>query len=104
MKQTKNKLEKISIPELSEILHGNTFIRGGLVEMKRVCGKPNCHCVKGKKHVSLYLACRYKNKRKMIYIPPEKEEIMRECVHNHRKIMTLLEDISNANVEKITGV
>ena len=27
-------------------------IKGSLVELKRTCGKPNCRCQKGEKHIS----------------------------------------------------
>jgi hypothetical protein len=32
--------------------------RGSLVSMTRPCGKSGCHCTKGEKHTSLYLAIR----------------------------------------------
>src|SRR5687767_1099400 len=67
------------------------LLRGSLVSMRRSCGKPGCHCVEGEKHLSLYLAMRVGKQRKMIYIPSELEERVREWVQSSQEIDQLLE-------------
>ena len=69
--------------------------------MRRVCGKEGCHCVDGEKHVSLYLAIRAENKRKLIYIPQEMEEKVREWVQTSQEIEQLLELISQSCLQQI---
>src|SRR5262245_37313274 len=70
------------------------LLRGSLVEMARVCGKPGCCCQSGQKHVSLYLAIRVGTKRTMIYIPPNLEANARQAVENWQDIDRLLQLIS----------
>jgi Family of unknown function (DUF6788) len=70
------------------------LLRGSLVVMHRKCGKPGCHCREGEKHPALYLAVRAKDKRTMIYIPPDLEETVREWVGNGRQVDELLDFVS----------
>jgi uncharacterized protein DUF6788 len=77
------------------------LLRGSLVRMARVCGKPGCHCVQGEKHVSLYLAIRVGRKRKMIYLPSRLEERARAWVASSQEIDRLLELVSQSCLEAL---
>lgn len=46
----------------------------------RICGKPNCKCQKGEKHVDLFLVMSKGGKVEQLYIPREKEETVRQQV------------------------
>lgn len=72
----------------------NPLLRGSLVSMDRTCGKAGCHCQRGEKHTSLYLAVRLNNRRKMIYVPPAMENDVRHWVENAQELDRLLEFIS----------
>ena len=72
----------------------NPLLRGSLVSMARTCGKAGCHCRQGEKHVSLYLAVRVANRRKMIYVPPAMEKTVRDWVENGQEVDHLLDFIS----------
>ena len=41
--------------QLAQLAHGAGLLRGTLAVGERVCGKPNCQCAEGKRHVSLHL-------------------------------------------------
>jgi hypothetical protein len=77
------------------------LLRGSLVSMSRMCGKPGCRCAEGQKHVSLYLAIRVAKRRKMIYIPCELEQRVREWVHSSQEIDRLLELVSQSCLEQL---
>jgi Family of unknown function (DUF6788) len=77
------------------------LLRGSLVTMRRVCGKPGCHCASGEKHDSLDLAIRVEKRRKLIYIPRELEERVREWVQSSQEIDRLLELISQSCLEQL---
>jgi len=62
--------------------------------MARTCGKAGCHCQQGEKHVSLYLAVRVNNRRKMIYVPLAMEPTVRNWVENAQEVDQLLDFIS----------
>jgi hypothetical protein len=68
--------------------------------MARSCGKKGCRCARGEKHVSLYLAARVGETRKMLYVPPELEERARSLVGNVRKVEELIEEMSQASLER----
>jgi len=72
----------------------NLLLRGSLVSMTRTCGKAGCHCRQGEKHVSLYLAVRLNNRRRMIYVPPAMENTVRGWVENAQEVDHLLDFIS----------
>jgi len=61
---------KQATTHLARLVGIGRFIKVNTVIMKRVCGNPNCRCVReGKNHVSMYLAKKENNTTKMIYIP-----------------------------------
>jgi hypothetical protein len=78
---------------------GQPLARASLVTMARVCGKKNCHCALGQKHVSLYLSTRLGKARKMLYVPPEFGTLARSLVENARAAEDLLEEMSQASLE-----
>jgi hypothetical protein len=73
--------------------------RASLVTMARSCGKKGCKCAQGEKHVSLYLSTRVGKARKMIYVPPELEDLAHSLVENIRKVDELIEEMSQASLE-----
>ena len=77
------------------------LLRGSLVTMRRTCGKPGCRCAEGEKHISLYLAIRVGKRRKMIYIPVELEQRVREWVQSSQEIDRLLELVSQSCLEQL---
>lgn len=93
--------ERRNRSEAVKILNEAQFVEGAIVRMERKCGKENCKCTRGELHVSLYLACRYKNGRKMICIPSEKEEQLKEAVKNYKRASKLTRDISVSNFKRI---
>lgn len=68
--------------------------------MARTCGTKNCKCVKGEKHVSLYLDTRLGKRRRMIYVPRELEAQARALVENFRAVQDLLEKMSQASLKR----
>ncbi|MDO8673360.1 MAG: hypothetical protein Q7O66_18285 [Dehalococcoidia bacterium] len=88
---------------LIQLLAANNLLaRASLVSMARTCGKTGCKCAKGEKHVSLYLATRVGKTRKMLYVPPELEDLARTLVENLRKAEELIEEMSQASLERFT--
>ena len=76
----------------------NPLLRGSLVSMARTCGKAGCHCQQGEKHVSLYLAVRLNNRRRMVYVPPAMENTVRGWVENTQEVDRLLDFISQQSL------
>lgn len=79
--------------------HTVKIIKGTLVEVKRVCGKPNCKCKKGDKHICLCLSQYIDGKSKMSYIPKVIEKEVREYVQNYKKIIQCVNELTKTNME-----
>lgn len=92
--------ERKARSRLTKALHQKPMLRAGLVTMSRTCGKESCKCQKGEKHVSLYIAVRVGQARKMIYVPPAWEEEVRSWVGNYREAAQLLEKILQGYLER----
>ena len=72
----------------------SALLRGSLVAMERTCGKPGCHCQRGKKHRSLYLSVRWEQRRRMIYVPAAMEQTVRGWVENAQEVDRLVDFVS----------
>jgi len=90
------KIERESRSRLKPYISWKEFMRGTPTIRKQTCGKPNCRCVRGEKHLCLVLTRSFSGKIEQLYIPKEKEEMAKEWVKNWRDIQDLLENISSA--------
>lgn len=77
------------------------LLRGSLVEMARLCGKPGCRCRQGQKHVSLYLAVRRGTKRSLIYIPAALEDTVRQWIQTGRDLDEAIDFVSQQCLEQL---
>jgi len=96
-----SKQERENRSRLKRYISYKEFIRGTLSIRERVCGKPNCKCQRGEKHVSLFLTRSKGGRIEQLYIPREKEQLVRRLVKNYRDVRDLLEKISSINWEKL---
>ncbi len=87
--------------QLAQLVHGAGLLRGTLAIRERVCGKPNCRCVKGKKHVSLYLVASYGGRQRQLFIPKDFEPQVRQWVQQYQEARKLLEEVSLLYWDKV---
>jgi hypothetical protein len=83
-----------------QLIGGSPVLRGSLVSMARTCGKSGCHCQRGEKHTSLYLAVRLDDRRRMLYVPPAMEDTVRGWVENAREVDRLLDFVSQQYLQQ----
>jgi len=88
--------------QLAQLAHGSGLLRGTLAIRERVCGKPNCKCAKGEKHVSLYLVASYSGRVRQLFIPKDREPQVRRWVQQYQEARKLLEEISLLYWDKVT--
>ena len=93
--------ERAARSRLAQLLHDHDVIQGSVVSMSRRCGKADCRCNEGEKHVSLYLSVRIAGKRRMVYIPEELEDEVRRRVASYREVERLTEAVSEASLGRI---
>jgi hypothetical protein len=75
------------------------IVRGSIVQYSRRCGKPNCHCASGKRHVSTFLVLRIGNKNKNIYLQKNIQKLAKDWSDNYKKFSELTEQLSNTNIQ-----
>lgn len=95
------KRERESRSRLKSYIGSQGFVRGTVSVRERVCGKANCRCTRGEKHVSLFLTRSKDGTVEQLYIPREKEELARRWVENYRVIQGLLERISSVYWDRL---
>lgn len=93
--------ERESRSRLKPYISWKEFIRGTLTVRERVCGKPRCRCLRGQKHLALFLTRGKDGKVEQLYIPAEKEEMVREWVKNFHTVKELVEQISSSHWERL---
>ena len=95
--------ERALYSKLRQLLNEPGLIRGNLVEMRRSCGKKGCACQNDTecRHRSLYLGVSLNGKRRMIYIPPEWEERVKEWTARYSQLRDVLEQISLKSLERL---
>jgi len=90
-----SKKERDCRSRLKPYIGNRELVRGTLSVRERVCGKPTCKCTRGEKHVSLFLTRSKDGKVEQLYIPKDKEELVRGWVKNYRDVQALLEQLSS---------
>lgn len=95
--------ERALYSRLRQLLTRPGLLRGSLVTMRRTCGGKNCRCLKGKayRHRSLYLGLRLRGKTRMVYIPAEWEDRVRDWTGRYAEAREMLERLSMSCLERL---
>lgn len=75
------------------------FVRGTPMLRKMTCGNPNCRCKTGERHLALCLSYSSEGKTKTPYFPLNREAQLRRWAKNYRRLLRLLDEISQINIE-----
>ena len=79
---------------IAQIASGERFLRGALYERSSECGKPNCRCVGGAAHTSLYLVQSHAGKVRQLCIPKALQDPVRQAVGQFQELQRLLREVS----------
>ena len=86
---------------LAQLAHGNWLLRGTLSVRSRKCGKPNCRCVNGELHASLYLVQSHDGELRQLCVPKPWEPRLRQAVNDYQELQRLLEEVSELEWKRI---
>ena len=75
------------------------MIDGSLCQVGRTCGKPNCHCASGEKHLVYNLSKKVRGKTKSTYIPKDMAEEVSTWIKEHSRIKKLMKEITERSEE-----
>jgi hypothetical protein len=89
--------------KLHQLINQKRFIRGSFYYLRNKCGKKNCKCTKGEKHISLYIQKNIKGKGKIkkTLIPKHRWEDVKEMNKRYKEILNLLDEVSDYEWEHI---
>lgn len=86
---------------LTQIVSSQRFLRGTLAPRLRQCGKPNCRCARGQRHLSLYVVQSHDGRLRQVFVPKEWEERIRQSVRSYQQIQQLLEELSEIEWQQL---
>jgi hypothetical protein len=89
-----NELKKKRARLLKSLNSGRPLIASTLSEIRTRCGKPNCHCASGEKHLSYLLTRREKGKTKTTYVPVELVEKVKNWSGEYHRLKELVNEIT----------
>ena len=70
---------------------GTGMVRGTILQLRRRCGKPQCHCAEGEPHVSWALSYSEKGRTRMLVVRPEEVPALRSDLARYRAAVSVLE-------------
>lgn len=87
--------------QLKQMLLAQGVIRGTLALRETTCGKANCRCKRGLKHLALYLVASEQGKLRQLFIPKSLEPQARQWVASYQRLRELLEELSQLHWERL---
>jgi len=79
------------------------LLRGSLITLKRKCGKPTCHCAKGKPHQSPALSYSLKGKTKIITLRPTDIPEVKEALRRYQQALQALQQQSLRGIRQLSA-
>ena len=70
---------------------GAGMVRGTILQLRRRCGKPQCHCAEGEPHVSWALSYSEKGRTRMLVVRPQEVPALRSDLARYRAAVSVLE-------------
>jgi len=84
---------KTKIKQLLDLLIGS------VVGYQMKCGKKNCKCVQGERHICFYLSYKKQGKTVNNYVPKHLVDEARSMTDNHKQLKQVLAELSEVNFE-----
>ena len=72
---------------------------GSVVSYQMKCGKKNCKCAQGERHICFYLSYKKQGKTVNRYLPKHLVEKARQMTDNYKQLKQVLTELSEVNLE-----
>lgn len=72
---------------------------GSVVSYQMKCGKKNCKCVQGQRHICFYLSYKRQGKTVNSYLAKHLVDKARQMTDNHKQLKQVLAELSEVNLE-----
>ena len=83
----------------AQLVNLGHILKGSVVKLATTCGKPNCRCKRGQKHVNLYLSTCIGGKTRIVYLSPTRKKDATEWVTNYHKAHEIMNELAILNAE-----
>lgn len=93
--------ERKARSRLHFLLRDKGLLRASLLTQKTGCGKPNCRCSRGEKHLSTVVEQHNKGKTRMRTVRGKEVKEVGQWIENYREARKLLEELSEAHWQKL---
>jgi DNA-binding transcriptional regulator LsrR (DeoR family) len=91
-------IRRMLASRLKRLTATKPLLAASFVAVRRVCGKPSCHCHRGAKHLAHQLTYKVRGKTHTIYVPVDFTEEVRSWVEEHRRLKRLLQEITQLSL------
>jgi hypothetical protein len=89
--------------KLAQLIGDRGIVRGTLVVREKVCGKSNCKCARGERHIAKYLVMSEGGQKRQLYVSDEMEDKVKRWLANYREAQESLEEICNINWARLAN-
>ena len=79
------------------------MLRGSLITLKRKCGKPTCHCAKGKPHTSPALSYSFKGKTRILTLRSADIPEVRAALRRYRDALQALQQQAHRGIRQLSA-
>jgi hypothetical protein len=78
------------------------FLRGSLITLRRKCGKPNCHCSKGKPHQTPALSYSFHGKTKILTLREKDLTEVQQALARYRRALLSIETKAQRGIRTLS--
>jgi hypothetical protein len=86
---------------LKKLAQARPLVAASLVTQSVTCGRPQCRCAQGHKHLKHVLTFKKNGKTQTVYVPLDLLPEVRQWVAEHQRIKQLLREISELSLDLI---
>jgi hypothetical protein len=87
--------EREVLSRIRKLLGSPGLLRANLVRMRRLCGRPNCVCVReGRRHECWTVQHSEGGKHRTLYVREKEEHRVRGWIERYKEIRRLLDEVS----------
>ena len=93
--------ERKARSRLHFLVRDKGLLRASMITLETKCGKPNCRCARGEKHLSTVVEQHRRGKTRMRTVSAKQEQELEQWIQNFREVQGLLEELSEIHWQKL---
>jgi hypothetical protein len=94
-------IRRMSESRVRQLQARGPVLAASLVTIAKHCGRAGCHCQHGEKHRGQYLTYKQEGQTRTVYVPVDLVEEVNQWIEEHRRIKTLMRELSALSVARV---